>query len=264
MGAVSCLLYVVLLAKEPEAGASSDPDEPTGEPEGGAGVSPIEIIPRVELRQSFVDLNNGPSIHDTVTELDIQFLRRLLLRYQAPYRRVSTPEAQISGLGDIEVNAIGILHDTPSRLLAVLAGTVLDTATQPQLGMGKYQLAFGAGAALKPRKFWIAYAVAQEQFSVGGDEARPDINTLAIRLGSVLFGKQYNWLRLDADTLVDFEGDNGRLFGTIEVGTLLIGRVGLFLRTGTQLLGQRQIDYSLAAGFRYLFKLDQGQAKPAP
>ena len=264
MGAASCLLYVVLLAKEPAAGASPDPDEPSGEPEGGAAVSPIEIIPRVELRQSFIQANNGPSIHDTVTELDIQFLRRILLRYQTPYRRVSTPEAQISGLGDIEVTALGILHATQTRLLALLAGTVLDTATQPELGTGKYQLAFGAGGAVKPRKFWIAYAVVQEQFSVGGSEARPDVNALTIRLGSILFGKQYNWLRLDADTLVDFHNDKGRLFGTIEVGSLLIGRVGMFVRTGTQLLGQRQVDYSLAAGFRYLFKLDQDQAKAAP
>ena len=199
MSAASCLLCVVLLAKDVPAGSNEEADDVAQEPEGGAGVSPIEIIPRIELRHSTVQLKNGPSIHDTTAEIDIQFVRRLVLRYQAPRRTVSSPEAQISGIGDVQVDAIGILDTTPHRLLALLAGTVLDTATAPPLGTGKYQLSFGGGAALKPRPFWIAYAVAQEQFSVGGDDARPDINTLVIRLGSVLFGRQYNWLKLDAD-----------------------------------------------------------------
>ncbi len=262
MSAASCLLCVVLLAKDVPAGSNEDADEAAQEPEGGAGVSPIEIVPRIELRQSTVQLNDGPSIHDTTAEIDIQFVRRLVLRYQAPHRRIASPEAQVSGIGDVQVDALGILDTTPNRLLAVLAGTVLDTATAPPLGAGKYQLTFGGAAALKPRPFWIAYAVVQQQFSVGGDDARPDINTLIIRLGTILFGRQYNWLKLDLDTLVDFQDDKGRLFGTFEVGSLLIGRVGLFVRTGTQLAGQRQVDYSLAAGFRYLFRLDQGRARP--
>jgi len=264
MSAASCLLCVVLLAKEVPADPNGDAGEVAQEPEGGAGVSPIEIVPRIELRQSMLRLKDGPSVHDTTAEIDIQFVRRLLLRYQAPHRRIASPEAQISGIGDVQVDALGILDATPYRLLALLAGTVLDTATAPPLGAGKYQLSFGGGAAVKPRRFWIAYTVVQEQFSVGGDDARPDINTLAIRLGSILFGRQYNWLKLDLDTLVDLQNEEGRLFGSFEAGSLLIGRVGLFVRTATQLAGQRQVDYSLAAGFRYLFKLDQDRARPGP
>jgi hypothetical protein len=36
---------------------------------------------------------------------------------------------------------------------------------------------------------------------------------------------------------------------------LLVGRVGLFMRGGTQVLGPRAIDYSLEVGIRYLFRL---------
>jgi hypothetical protein len=42
---------------------------------------------------------------------------------------------------------------------------------------------------------------------------------------------------------------------------LVIGRVGLFARTGTQLAGPRLIDYTAIGGLRYLFKLEKG--KPA-
>ena len=43
MAAASCLLCVVLLAKDRRR--ASPNRGPTGEPEGGAGVSPIEIVP---------------------------------------------------------------------------------------------------------------------------------------------------------------------------------------------------------------------------
>jgi hypothetical protein len=251
MGAASCLLCAVLLAVEVAE-----------EPEGGAGVSPIEIVPRIELRQSTVRLSDGPSIIDTTLEIDIQFLRRLVLRYQVPYRRVTTPEGPVAGIGDVQVDALGILFASPSRLLALLAGTVVDTASQPPLGAGKYQIALGAAGAVKPRRFWIAYLVAQQQFSVEGDEARPDVNRLIVRLGSIVFGKQYNWLKLDLDGIADFEDEQTRVLGTLEAGSLLIDRVGLFVRTGTQLLGERQVDWSLSAGFRYLFRLEQERAKP--
>jgi hypothetical protein len=62
----------------------------------------------------------------------------------------------------------------------------------------------------------------------------------------------------------DFAGGAGRLFGTLEVGSLLIGRVGMFVRVGTQLIGPRQVDYSLAGGLRYLFRLDRSKAKAPP
>ena len=49
---------------------------------------------------------------------------------------------------------------------------MLDTATQPPLGAGKQQLVLGAGAAFKPYRWWLAYGVAQDQFSVAGDSRR--------------------------------------------------------------------------------------------
>jgi hypothetical protein len=55
--------------------------------------------------------------------------------------------------------------------------------------------------------------------------------------------------------VVDFEDDAASLFGTIEVGRLLVGRIGLFMRAGNQFLGPHQLDYSLGVGVRYLFRL---------
>jgi hypothetical protein len=263
MGSFATLLCTVLVATDQAPAASAQDDAETAEePTGGAGVSPIEIIPRVELRQSYVQMEGGLSVRDTTTEIDIQFLRRLLLRYEVPYRTIGSPDGQVSGVGDIELTGLGILTSSPRALLAILAGAVLDTASQPQLGTGKQQVFFGAGAAYKPRRWLLGYAVLLEKVSVAGQSARPDVNQLDARIGAIVFGRQYNWLKLDLDTLMDFQDDAGRLYGTLEVGSLVIGRVGLFARTGTQLLGTRQLDYSIAAGVRYLFRLET--SRPAP
>ena len=108
---------------------------------------------------------------------------------------------------------------------------------------------------MKPFRWWLPYVLVQEQVSVGGDSARPDINQLVARVGNIVFGPGYAWLKLDLDTVVDFEASAGSFYGKLEAGRLLVGRVGLFMRSGTQLLGTRQVDYTLEVGIRYLFRL---------
>lgn len=246
-----------------DANAAGDANV-AAEPAGGAGVSPVELIPRVEIRQAYTKLASGASVHDLVLESDIAFLRRLLVRYQVPARLIETPAGQISGIGDTQFGLVAILGSTRTFVLALLAGVELDTATKPQLGAGKLQPIAGLGAALKPFHWWLAYALAQEQFSVAGAADRPDVNQFSSDVGSILFGRDFNWLKLDLVTTVDFPGGAvGRLYGTAEAGSLVIGRVGLFARLGTELAGPRLVDYTLAAGIRYLFRLETGKAGPS-
>jgi hypothetical protein len=248
---------------EGPAGGAADEAEKAEEPQGGAGVSPVELIPRLELRQAYSKLEGGVSLHDTTVEIDIQFLRRLLLRYQVPARVMETPMGQVAGFGDLQVGLIGIIASNARAVGALLAGAILNSATQPTLGAGKQQLELGVGAAFKPYRWWLAYGVAQDQFSVGGNAGRPDINQLATDFGSILFGHQYNWLKLDLNTTVDFKSNSGaRLYGLGEVGSLVVGRVALFARAGTQLVGPRLVDYTMVAGVRYLFRLETSRPKP--
>jgi hypothetical protein len=234
-------------------GAEAEP--PAEVPKGGSGVSPVELIPRLELRQSFAALGGGVSLHDTTTELDIQFVGRVLLRYEGKVRVLDAPTGQKSGFGDARILAITVVASSPTFVAALITGAMLNTASQPELGAGKQQIILAAGAAIKPRRWWLAYLVLNEQFSVGGDPARAALNQLTGDAGSIIFGRGYTWYKADLVPAFDFEAGTTDLFGTIEVGRLLIGRVGLFIRTGTQFLGPRQLDYSLEVGVRYLFRL---------
>jgi hypothetical protein len=249
-------------AKPAAQAATPAADEASAAPEGekpGAGVSPVELLPRLELRQWYGNLAGDSSSHVTSIRVDIQFFHRLLLKYEGTLQTVSTPLGRASGFGDTEITATGLLVAKPNFLAAVLAGVIVDTASQPLLGTGKNQIEFGAAVGGKPVASWLPYVLVQEVFSFRGDDARPDINLLLVRAGNIVFGPEYSWLKLDLDTLIDFEADRGRLYGTLEAGRLLIGQIGLFVRGGTHLAGKREVDFSIEVGVRYLFRLQPGK-----
>jgi hypothetical protein len=266
MGFIIVVLGAILAADQsgvkPESLARETAEAEDAEVQGAAGASPIELIPRIEVRSAFAQLANGASASTTTAQMDLTFARRVLLRYELPHVRVENAGMQSSGLGDLHLQGIGVLTAGPSQVTALVVGLVLDTATAPPLGTGKQQVSFGAGGALKVRRFWLPYVIAQEQLSFAGDESRPDVNQLHVRAGSILFGRRWDWYKADLDTIVDFRADLARLFGTLEVGSLLVGRVGLFLRAGTQLAGQRELDYTVQAGIRYLFRLEATRPRP--
>ena len=247
--------------EQPAQDEEAEPASAAENVKAGAGVAPVELIPRLELRQSFAQLPGGVSVHVTTTQLDIQFLDRLLLRYEGRLNVVKTPAGQVSGFGDAQLSAIGLLAANPRLVAVVFGGVVLDSASQPALGDGKTQLVFGAGAATKPLRWWLPYVLVQEQLSVAGDAARPDVNQLFARVGNIVFGPGFAWLSLTLDALVDFQSEAGSFFGRLEAGRLLVGRIGLFMRGGTQLLGTRQLDYTTEVGVRYLFRLGSGAAR---
>jgi len=233
---------------------------------GGAGVAPVELIPRIELRHSFARLPDGASASATTARIDVDFFRRVLIRYELPFARLTNAAGeQVSGLGDITLQAIGVVASNPRHVAVVIAGAQLDTASQPQLGQGKHVLLFGAAAGFRVRRWWLPYGIAQEQISVSGDDARPDINHLLLRAGNIVFGPGFSWTKLDVDASIDFRDDaTTRLFVSVEAGRRLIGRVGLFVRGGTQAIGPRQLDYTLEAGVRYLFRLVTKAPPPSP
>jgi hypothetical protein len=252
-------------ASQPGGAGAEQPHEVAEEPapappsklaSGATGVAPVELIPRLELRHLYARLPAGASATTTTVRMDVDFLGRLLLRYELPFRRLANATGeQVSGLGDIQLEAFGVLTAGPRQVLGLLAGVQLDSATQPQLGLGKQVLELGAAGALKFGP-WLPYLVLIQQLSVAGDDTRPDVNRLNARLGNILFGPGFAWLKLDVDTLIDFHDEGTtRLFAALEAGRLLIGSVGVFVRGGTQAIGPRELDYSVEAGARYLFRL---------
>jgi hypothetical protein len=252
-----CLVCALVVAANPPEPAEPEQPQTREEAERLTGASPIEIIPRLELRHRFVAPSSGGAVNSTILRMDIEVLRRGLLRYELPLTVARTPDGQISGIGDIRVTALAAVASSARQLAVLFTGLVLNTATQPGLGAGKQDVVLGGGAALKPLPSWLVFVVVQEELSFAGDDARPDVNQLLIPLGNIYFGTRGDWYALELDTMLDFAARQARLLGAVETGRLFVGRMGLFIRAGTHLLGDRNVDYALEAGVRYLFRLDR-------
>ena len=110
--------------------------------------------------------------------------------------------------------------------------------------------------AYKPLPRLLLFAIVQDQLWFAGDGSRPDAQALSTDGGAILFGRRGDWLQLSLDGTIGIAHAPSRLLGALETGRLLVGRVGLFLAGGTQLAGQRAVDYFVDAGLRYLFRLD--------
>jgi hypothetical protein len=181
--------------------------------------------------------------------------RALLLRYELPLLVRRTAAGTSSGIGDMRVSAIGLLSSGPRHAAVLVGGFTLDSASLPQLGAGRPQVTFGGAAAYKPLAFWLTYGLIGEQLSFAGDRARAPVNQLLLEWGNVIFGGRGEWYLLDLDVPIDFQAGATRFVPQLETGHLLVGRLALFVRGGTQLFGPRQLDYFLDAGVRYLFRL---------
>ena len=206
-------------------------------------------------------LNASTSLHVTTAEIDIAFLNRVLLRYQGPLVTVSgadRPDHRIRrrraprdraarlepALRRRRHRGRGVRHRQPARARRRKAAARL-RAPPPRSS---------------PVRWWLPYLIVQEQVSVAGDGGAPrrqhagrPARQHRLRPGVLLVQarsrRRHRLRRRRA----------GRLFGQLEVGSLLVGRAGLFMRAGTQLLGTRQIDYSMEVGVRYLFRLSEGR-----
>jgi hypothetical protein len=261
MIAIASLLLAALSAQQSDPHAPPEPSAAGKAPEPPdftrpPGVAPVDLIPRLELRQWYGRTTDGTRIHQTTAQIDIKFFNRVLVRYEGHVQVVTSPTGeQSSGFGDTEVHAYGSLGSGPRYVAIVILGGVFDTANQPVLGQGKPQVHLGGGLGVKPALWAFPYLIVQQQVSIGGDPSRPDINELLVRFGSVFFAKDHTWYIANFDAFADFEQRAGRLYGAFEFGSLLVGRVGLFMRGATQLLGTRRIDYSVETGIRYLFRL---------
>ena len=259
MAIAGLLLAATLFAADSTALPATDDSDSAAPSDAtsGAGVAPVELVPRLELRQSFVQLHSGASAHVTTAEIDIHLHEPAAAALSGTAScRPAARTARPPGSATASIQAVMLLASSPHFLAAAIAGVVLNTASQPVLGERK--AAAGAGRRGGVQACSAGGCRTWSPNSRPPSRARPRGPTsISCSCGSATSSsaRATTGSKLDLDTLVDFAGDSGSLLGTLEAGRLLVGRTGLFMRTSTQLLGTRQLDYSIEVGVRYLFRL---------
>ena len=162
------------------------------------------------------------------------------------------------GLNDLFLRTGWRVYKSPDFNILVGGDAIFPTATDTQLGRGKYEIGPGIAAFIPiPSIKSTLQPLFQHFVSVGGDPSRPDVDYSKLELQlNTLWSKEW-WTLLEGDLNVDwtrgaktgavFEGEVGRRFGP---------HWRAWVRPGVGLWGQDVrggYDWSAQVGIRYMF-----------
>jgi hypothetical protein len=176
------------------------------------------------------------------------------------YSDLNLPENDSeTGLGDILLR--GAFRAARGERYAVVAAAefILDTASDPNLGLGKNRfgpLVFASIEVPSLRSRFFPFY--QHLFSFAGDENRPDINYASIRPSVILTKWPNRWYTvIDPNFFVDFERENkSGMTLELEVGRPVKKNVNVWVRPGMGVYGDipQVYDWNLEVGVRFYFR----------
>ena len=227
------------------------------------GTDPTAIVGRVQFSATYYDLPQEAQATTGVARVDLPFRGNWLLRTDVPFlqwtdpNRTGVPSAQ--GVSDLLVLLGWRAYNTPEY--AVLLGmiTTFPTASETQVGLGKYTLGpLVATARFLPRIQSFLFGVFQYQTSVGGDPSRQNVSVGRALAQINTIWTVHWWTIVQGVWQVDWER-NGKssMTAEFELGRNLVGGLGMYVRPGVGVWGQSLLgayDWNVEAGVRLMFR----------
>jgi len=226
------------------------------------GTDPTAIVGRIQLTSQYFDLPQGARGHTTVARADLPFRRDYLLRVDAPFLKWSDPDrpgaTSAQGFSDLAVTLGWRAYNTPEYAVLVGAVMTMPTASETELGLGKYTV----GPTIATARFlpqWDSFLIGlfTQQLSIGGDPDRKSVNLSKAILQINSFWAERWWTITQAVWQIDWERSaKSSMALEFEVGRSVVGRLGVFVRPGVGIWGQDLLgayDWNIEAGVRYMF-----------
>jgi hypothetical protein len=229
----------------------------------GTGTRPeaLEFRMRGELRDEYVDYQQGGGSNMVVPRLDYAVTPAFSMRLEAPVV-TSGPElagnSNQSGFGDLLLRASYRVSRGSGYALVVGAEAVLDTASKDALGYGKQVLAPLVYASIDvPRCRSVLFPFAQRFFTVGGDDSRPDVDYTLLKAAMLTRWPDRIYTVIEPQVVVDHErADRVGAMLEVEGGRFLDRRTTIFARPGIGVHGDnlpQVYNWNLKVGVRYTF-----------
>ena len=223
--------------------------------------APPDFRTRAELRNEYVDYQQGGGANMVVPRLDHAVTPAFAVRIEAPLV-TSGPEwsgeSNQSGFGDLLLRA-GYRVASGAGFAAVVGSEVLlDTASRDSLGYGKQVLAPLAYASVDvPRFRSVLFPFVQHYFTVGGDDARPDVHYTSLKAAMLTRWPGRAYTVVEPQLVVDHERAD-RVGATLEAegGKFIDRRTAVWVRPGIGLHGNdlpQVYNWALKVGVRYTF-----------
>jgi hypothetical protein len=256
------LLVALLTLAGPPAAAQTQEEAQLPTKSIVTRIDPTDFFTRFLVRNEYRSLQSGREVNLFVPRLEYAFSKTFQAWVEAPVVHVEsmTPETgSETGMGDILLR--GVIRAARGERYAVVLGAdlILDTASEPVLGTGKYQLGPLVFASIEvPRLRSTLFPFYQHYFSFAGDNNRPDINYASIRPSAILTKWPNRFYTvIDPNFFIDFERDmDSGMTLEFEIGRALSKNVNVWIRPGVGIYGDipRVYDWNLEGGIRYYFR----------
>lgn len=176
-------------------------------------------------------------------------------RLDVPMTYYSSPASGSSfGLGDIRTRVGGLLFRNKIAALAIGLDLFYNTGTNRNAGFGKYRMGPAAIVSFYPTTWLTISPYFEYRVSFAGDSNRAEYNRMSLQQ-PFEFSFPNNWrLVLEPRTVIDFANKSRATFYMeVEGGKMVNRHIGLYIRPITRIAGPRITDFSVEAGFRYLW-----------
>lgn len=225
------------------------------------GTNPTAIVGRFQLSNTYENQAAGAQSNDTTFRIDLPLAPNWLFRADVGAGWVAPNEPGASdtfGLNDLLLRTAWRFYESSHFNLVVGADAIVPTATDTQLGRGKYEVGPGLGASIPiPLLSSTFIPLVQHFVSVGGDPSRRDVDFSSLQFQLNTVWSTEWWTILEIDFNMDWKR-------SAKAGAVLEGEVGrrfaqhwrVWARSGVGLWGQDvrgTYDWSAQFGIRYMF-----------
>lgn len=220
------------------------------------GTDPAKLLLRFEMNPVYIDLPGDGSLLSTNFKLDVPMTKSFAAAFELPVTYASgfpEPVDDQFGLGDAFVRVRNVFSFERASLIAG-AEVGLKTADDELLGSGKWQVNPSLAYVYYLTSEYLLAVAGKQRLSIAGDDDRADINQSELRLIGIYINPKGWWLQADYQPKINWERDGkvSHLF-ECEAGTMLSRSVGVSIRPGVGFGPNRDRDWSIGGGVRFLF-----------
>jgi len=229
---------------------------------GDNGTNRTAIIGRFQISGEYREQRDGSAKVENVERLDIPIGDRLILRTDVPFVGLDpwvSGSTSVSGLGDISARLGGQIWARPAFTTFFEGQVVFPTASDPDLGRGKYQFVPGLAFSIPIQGLDTVFIPAvQQTFSFGGDPSRKDVQFTKVGLEfTTSWANNQWWTTIEPDLYVDWKQKGKTAMNLeFEVGRRLGDHFRVWLRPAVGLWGTGvpgAYDWFTQFGIRYMF-----------
>jgi hypothetical protein len=227
-----------------------------------AGTDPTAIVGFYQLQYGHSTFTNNLRLDTATATVRLPITPNWLLQVNMPYvwADLNSPRGfTTNGTSDMTVRMGGRIYSSENVALFIGGDVSFPTASEKQLGTGKYTLGPGVGVAVPLARLRSLFLTVVEDFnSVGGDPSRRDIHFMQVQSAVNTIWSERWWSLASMTWNVDWNNNQKTAMNLLgQVGYRFADHWNVFAGPGVGVVGKDTpfgLDWTVQAGVRWVFR----------